>query len=69
MDTSVAHGCADATGSLPSPAEIRVQLTRIVSSPEFPRTGRGAAFLAYVVEEALAEEVSRLAFRMASSPL
>lgn len=60
MDTSVAHGSADATGSLPSPAEIRVQLTRIVSSPEFPRTGRGAAFLTYVVEEALAGRAHRL---------
>ncbi|MGF6177709.1 adenylate cyclase [Ensifer sp. 4252] len=60
MDISVAHGSEDMEGSSPSPAEIREQLARIISSPEFPRAGRGAAFLAFVVEEALAGRAQRL---------
>ncbi|KAA1177301.1 adenylate cyclase [Rhizobium tropici] len=32
---------------------VRAQLERIVASPEFPKVGRSAAFLTYVVQEAL----------------
>lgn len=38
----------------PGPDDVRAQLERIVSSPEFHGGGRGAALLHYVVEEALA---------------
>ncbi|MEX2741128.1 adenylate cyclase [Rhizobium mongolense] len=51
---------AAATNDLPSVDEIRTQLERIVSSPEFPGVGRAAAFLRYVVEEALAGRGSRI---------
>ena len=44
----------------PCPEEIRAQLQRIVTSPEFPTIGRGAAFLTYIVEEALAGRADRL---------
>ncbi len=44
----------------PNADEIRAQLERIVASPEFPTVGRGAAFLTYIVEEALAGRASRL---------
>lgn len=44
----------------PSPEDIRAQLERIVSSPEFPGSGRGAAFLTYVVEEVLAGRAERI---------
>ncbi|MBM7048488.1 adenylate cyclase [Rhizobium lusitanum] len=40
--------------------EIRAQLERIVSSPEFPGVGRAAAFLRYVVEEAIAGRAGRI---------
>ena len=46
--------------SLPGIDEIRAQLERILSSPEFPGTGRAAAFLRYVVEETLAGRASRI---------
>lgn len=42
------------------PEAIRAQVARIVASPEFPGTGRGAAFLTYIVEEALAGRASRI---------
>lgn len=63
MDTSVMHGSGDAEPSRcpsPGPEEIRAQLARIISSPEFPKAGRGAAFLTFVVEEALAGRAQRL---------
>ncbi|OCP35172.1 adenylate cyclase [Ensifer sp. LC163] len=63
MDISVAHGSDDREGSQgfsPSAAEIREQLARIISSSEFPRAGRSAAFLTFVVEEALAGRAQRL---------
>lgn len=44
----------------PSPDEIRAQLDRIVTSPEFPSAGRGAAFLTYVIEETLAGRADRI---------
>ncbi|AOF93376.1 adenylate cyclase [Sinorhizobium sp. RAC02] len=44
----------------PTHDEVRAQLERIVSSREFPNTGRGAAFLKYVTEEALAGRAHRL---------
>ncbi|KRD60891.1 adenylate cyclase [Ensifer sp. Root278] len=63
MDTLVAHGSeemAESSGSVPSPADIRDQLARIISSAEFPKGGRGPAFLSFVVEEALAGRALRL---------
>jgi len=63
MDTFVAKGSKDAEeppGSAPNPADIRDQLARITSSPEFPQGGRGPAFLTFVVEEALAGRAQRL---------
>ncbi|TCL71349.1 adenylate cyclase [Rhizobium sp. BK251] len=44
----------------PSPDEIRAQLSRILTSSEFPHAGRGAAFLTYVVQEALEGRAERL---------
>ncbi|MDP9813116.1 TolB-like protein/tetratricopeptide (TPR) repeat protein [Rhizobium tibeticum] len=44
----------------PSPDDIRAQLDIIISSPEFPRVGRSAAFLIYVTEEALAGRADRI---------
>ncbi|WP_426128282.1 adenylate cyclase [Pararhizobium sp. PWRC1-1] len=44
----------------PSPDEIRGQLARILESPEFPSVGRVAAFLNFVIEEALAGRAQRL---------
>lgn len=44
----------------PSADDIRAQLQRIVTSPEFPSGGRGAAFLTYVVEETLAGRADRI---------
>ncbi|MEI1252206.1 adenylate cyclase [Rhizobium aouanii] len=63
MDTSVTAESSESGRSqrpLPGPNEIREQLARIVSSPEFPPAGRGAAFLSFVVEEALAGRGPRL---------
>lgn len=45
---------------LPSPVDIRVQLDRIISSPEFSPAGHAHAFLRYVVEETLAGRGSRI---------
>lgn len=42
------------------PEDVRAQLQRIVTSPEFPTIGRGAAFLTYIVEEALAGRADRI---------
>lgn len=44
----------------PSQEEIRVQLERILSSPEFAVPARGCAFLRYVVEETLAGRSARI---------
>lgn len=44
----------------PTHDEVRAQLERIVSNREFPSKGRGAAFLKYVTEEALAGRAHRL---------
>lgn len=44
----------------PSAEDVRAQLNRIITSPEFPPTGRGAAFLIYVVEETLAGRADRI---------
>ncbi|OWW04601.1 adenylate cyclase [Rhizobium sp. R72] len=44
----------------PSAEDIRAQLNRIITSPEFPPTGRGAAFLTYVIEETLAGRADRI---------
>lgn len=48
------------SAEVPTHDEIRLQLERIVSSSEFPGAGRGAAFLRYVVEEALAGRADRI---------
>ncbi|WDZ81900.1 adenylate cyclase (plasmid) [Ensifer adhaerens] len=63
MDTFVPRGSenmAESSGSVPSPTDIRDQLARIISSAEFPKGGRGPAFLSFVVEEALAGRAHRL---------
>ncbi|TCU20404.1 adenylate cyclase [Rhizobium sullae] len=63
MDTSVTDASGDAEPlpcPPPGPDEIRAQLARIISSPEFPKAGRGAAFLTFVVEEALSGRAQRL---------
>jgi TolB-like protein len=63
MHISVPDECDEAPRFLrphPSPDEIRAQLSRILASPEFPRAGRGAAFLTYVTEEAVAGRAQRL---------
>lgn len=44
----------------PSPDDIRAQLARIITSPEFPHVGRSGAFLTYVTEEALAGRADRI---------
>ncbi|APO72263.1 TolB/tetratricopeptide repeat domain-containing protein (plasmid) [Rhizobium gallicum] len=44
----------------PSSDDVRGQLQRIVSSPEFPKVGRAGAFLSYIVEEALAGRGHRI---------
>lgn len=44
----------------PCEEEIRAQLHRIITSTEFPNVGRGAAFLSFIVEEALAGRASRI---------
>lgn len=44
----------------PSSEDIRAQLERILASPEFPGLGRSAAFLTYVIEEALAGRAERI---------
>lgn len=49
-----------AAGDPPDAVEIRSQLERIVASAEFPGVGRSAAFLRYVVEEAIAGRASRI---------
>lgn len=51
---------AGAVAGLPGIDEIGAELDRILSSPEFPGTGRAAAFLRYVVEETLAGRASRI---------
>lgn len=63
MVTAVTHGSGGAEPlpyPLPGPDEIRAQLARVISSPEFPKAGRGAAFLTFVVEEALSGRAHRL---------
>jgi TolB-like protein len=63
MQTSVPDECDEVPPLLrppPSHDEICVQLSRILASPEFPSAGRGAAFLTYVTEEALAGRAKRL---------
>jgi TolB-like protein len=44
----------------PSQNDIRAQLERIVTSTEFPTSGRGPAFLIYVMEETLAGRADRI---------
>ncbi|AOF93405.1 adenylate cyclase [Sinorhizobium sp. RAC02] len=44
----------------PSDEDVRAQVERIVSSPEFHSAGRGATFLTYIVEETLAGRAQRI---------
>ena len=60
MQTSVSSPVDRAERPYPTHEEVRAQLVRILSSPEFPSGGRGAAFLKYVTEEALAGRGHRL---------
>ncbi|MCW1407236.1 adenylate cyclase [Rhizobium sp. 1AS11] len=48
------------SGLAPQADEIREQLERVVSSPEFPRVGRAATFLRYVVSETLEGRGNRI---------
>lgn len=48
------------THQLPNADDIRAQLERIITSPEFPTVGRGAAFLTYIVEETLSGRANRI---------
>ncbi|NKK73401.1 adenylate cyclase [Rhizobium leguminosarum bv. viciae] len=47
-------------GPAPQADDIREQLERVVSSPEFPGVGRAAAFLRYVVSETLEGRGNRI---------
>src|SRR3954447_7959694 len=54
------QGPAGSVRPPPSPDEIRAELERIISSPEFPVPARAVAFLRYVVEESLAGRATRI---------
>ncbi|CAN7420720.1 adenylate cyclase [Pararhizobium sp. LjRoot255] len=60
MQTSVSPPDERPERPCPTHEEVRAQLERILSSREFPSGGRGAAFLKYVTEEALAGRAHRL---------
>ena len=45
---------------MPGIEDVRAQLERILSSPEFPGAGRAPAFLRYVVDETLAGRADRI---------
>jgi adenylate cyclase len=63
MDTGGSGGNGPSASSRPQPTsdEIRGQLDRILTSPEFPGgVGRAAVFLRYVVEEALEGRAKRI---------
>ncbi|KQT02892.1 adenylate cyclase [Rhizobium sp. Leaf391] len=60
MQTSVSSPDERAERACPTQEQVRAQLERILSSREFPSGGRGAAFLKYVTEEALAGRAHRL---------
>ncbi|MGZ2380658.1 adenylate cyclase [Rhizobium leguminosarum] len=57
-----AEGSATPISLRPAPQadDIRDQLERVVSSPEFPGVGRAAAFLRYVVSETLEDRGNRI---------
>lgn len=59
MQTTVSTASTTARDP-PGVEEIRSQLERIVASAEFPGLGRSAAFLRYVVEEAIAGRAARI---------
>ncbi|MGO8264189.1 adenylate cyclase, partial [Rhizobium ruizarguesonis] len=48
------------SGLVPQAYEIREQLERVVSSPEFPGVGLAATFLRYVVSETLEGRGNRI---------
>ncbi|NNU66276.1 adenylate cyclase [Rhizobium indicum] len=50
----------DSTRPPPTHDDVRAQLERIVTSPQFPHIGRSAAFLTYAVEETLAGRADRI---------
>ncbi|MGZ2453030.1 hypothetical protein ACVIRO_005847 [Rhizobium ruizarguesonis] len=53
MQTSVPSDDQSAHFPPLDPEAIRVQFERIVASPGFPKVGRSATFLTYVVQDAL----------------
>ena len=59
MQTTVSTA-STAAPDPPGIEEVRSQLERIVASAEFPGLGRSAAFLRYVVEEAIAGRAARI---------
>ncbi|MBY5457385.1 adenylate cyclase [Rhizobium beringeri] len=50
----------DSTRPPPTHDDVRAQLNRIITSPQFPHIGRSAAFLTYAVEETLAGRADRI---------
>lgn len=50
----------DSTRPPPAHDDVRAQLKRIITSPQFPHIGRSAAFLTYAVEETLAGRADRI---------
>lgn len=50
----------DSTRPPPTHDDVRAQLDRIITSPQFPHIGRSAAFLTYAVEETLAGRADRI---------
>jgi adenylate cyclase len=60
LSTSKTQALVPTLGLSPSPGDIRVQLERILSSPEFQVPARGRAFLRYVVEETLSGRADRI---------
>ncbi len=60
MTLAIRASAADRVATLPSELEIRAQLDRIRSSPEFDTPERARKFLGYVIEEAIAGRAGRI---------
>lgn len=60
MTLAMRASAADRATTLPSELEIRTQLDRIRSSPEFDTPERARKFLGYVIEEAIAGRAGRI---------
>lgn len=60
MTLAMRASAVDEAATLPSELEIRAQLDRIRSSPEFDTPERARKFLVYVIEEAIAGRAGRI---------